>query len=453
VQKRQLQVPSARVFLSAAFIAAPAITFYSILFRQASRLPFYDDYTALLDFLNHLTLLIGVSAKFTYFLASQHNEYKLFFAHAVIWLQFLLIGHINLQYLCAIGDGFVLLLAVLLWKMFLPGHRDSATRLTLFAPVSYFLFQLQYEETLNWAMASLQNLPVLVFSLSGIFMLFRSSQNAFLGSLCFMILAIAASGNGFLLVPIGIFILYRERRYAQALTWFTISAACALAYAYHYNTMSSQSPESRSVFATLTHLRWTYTLAFIGNVGGYTLKYGGAFRAWITGASLCVFFAFLAQRGYFRRNPIVGYCVLFLLLTAIGVAGLRSDFGLAQSLSSRYAIYSDLLMIFAWTAFVEEFMQNSSKLPRQSWILAGALALSIFFCMTMDVLGLSGLKRRNGQLVQGMTLFEHPTAPASIAGPLPTVLSLSSIGQVEALKERQILIRAKELGIYTPPDL
>ena len=60
-----------------------------------------------------------------------------------------------------------------------------------------------------------------------------------------------------------------------------------------------------------------------------------------------------------RRNPLVSYCVLFLLLTAIGVAGLRSDFGLAQAVSSRYTVYSALFLILAWFAIVEEFLEHS----------------------------------------------------------------------------------------------
>jgi hypothetical protein len=57
---------------------------------------------------------------------------------------------------------------------------------------------------------------------------------------------------------------------------------------------------------------------------------------------------------------------LFLLLSAVGVAGLRSDIGLKQSLDSRYAIYSALLVIFAWFAVVEKFLQHEwAALPKQ----------------------------------------------------------------------------------------
>jgi hypothetical protein len=158
-----------KVLIAAVFVALPPILFYAILFHKAMNVPLEDDYEALLDFLNQMAELRSVSAKASYFLAVQFNEYKLFFGHGLVWLQFALFGRIDIRLLCALGNGFVLLLAILLWKMFLPNREDFAYRMAFFVPVSWLLFQLQYVETLNWAMPSLANLPVLVFSLGAIF--------------------------------------------------------------------------------------------------------------------------------------------------------------------------------------------------------------------------------------------------------------------------------------------
>src|SRR5580658_1504501 len=61
------------------FVALPAILFYTVLFRNLRDIPLLDDYDALLVFLNQIIPLQGISAKVSYFLAAQHNEYKLFF--------------------------------------------------------------------------------------------------------------------------------------------------------------------------------------------------------------------------------------------------------------------------------------------------------------------------------------------------------------------------------------
>jgi hypothetical protein len=111
--------------------------------------------------------------------------------------------------------GFVLLLAILLWKMFLPGYKDITAKLILFLPVSWLIFQLQYVETLNWAMPSLQHLPSLVFSLSAIYFLMRKTRRAYYCTVPCLVLAIAASGNGLLLVPIGAVILAWRGQYKR----------------------------------------------------------------------------------------------------------------------------------------------------------------------------------------------------------------------------------------------
>ena len=180
-----------RVLVAAVLLSLPATLFYGILLRKAVNVPLLDDYEALLDFLNHLAELESPSAKISYFLAVQFNEYKLFFGHAVAWLQLAFLGHTDLRVLCAIGNGFVLLLAILLWTMFLPNQKNLARRMAFFIPVSYLLFQLGYSATLNWAMPSLQNLSVLVFSLGTIYLLVRGSRQAYCVGMIGLILAVA----------------------------------------------------------------------------------------------------------------------------------------------------------------------------------------------------------------------------------------------------------------------
>ncbi len=233
-----------KVLLAAAFAALPAILFYGILFHKAINIPFEDDYEALLDFLNQMAVLRNGSERAAYFFAAMFNEYKLFFGHAVAWCQLALCGHSDITVLCALGNGFALLLAILFWKMLLPDDKDLAYRIAVFIPVSCLLFQLGYAETLDWAMPSLQNLPVLVFSLGTIYLLVQSSLRTFLGSLIGLVLAISASGNGLLVIPIGVFILSAGRHFNRLANWLFVSAGCVAAYTYRYHVIPSQSQHS-----------------------------------------------------------------------------------------------------------------------------------------------------------------------------------------------------------------
>jgi hypothetical protein len=434
--------------VAAFFVAIPPILFYTVLFRKALNLPIGDDYHATLDFANNLVLLKGASAKLSYFLAAQHNEYKLFFLHCLAWLQLYLFGHIDFRVLSAIANGFVFLLAIVLWKMFLPNNKDIVARLSFFIPVSWLLFQLQHWENLNWAADGLQHIPVLPFAFAAIYLLVRAKPWAFLSALGCLILAVAADGNGLLIIPIGLVILVRARALMRILAWLTASTVCVGAYAYRFNFMSSQIDAHRSVLSTFHPLSPAYILAFIGSAGS-------VFRgSIILGALLCCFFVFMAFRGYTRKNPAVSYCVLFLLLTVIGVAGLRSDLGVVQSLSSRYAIYSALLLIFAWFAIVEEFLQRRRVPLLHNKTLLGVTAVVILFALFMDWLGSAMLEDRNRGLVKAMAAYEHPASPQSTNGPTPWFQSLTLGIPLEAfnLQARATLNQSIELGVYRPPD-
>ncbi len=441
-----------RAVIPGLLVAAPAAIFYGILFRNVVNLPLLDDYDAVLGFLNQLVKVSGTGARLRFFLAAQHNEYKIFFGHGVVWAQFALVGHVNFAALCVLGDSAVAVLALILWSWCIPGEKDLAKRLAYFVPVSWLIFQLEYYETLNWAMPSLENLWVIVFALGAIRCLTLPSAKAYAAAIALYALAVSALGNGFLLLPVGLMMLVMRKQTARAAGWLGASAICIAAYAYHYDIHSSQAHEHASVFATMLHIRPDYVIAFVGNAGavaGTTVVSASISLA--LGTTLLVFFGWLLRRGYFRRTPGAGYCVLFLLLTAAGVAGLRSDFGLMQSLVPRYTIYGLLLLIFAWMSVAEEFL-SVRKVPllnNQGYVAATAAAVVLALCM--DEVGYLQLVRRTQEAMQGMAAYEHSASVGSGDGPVPN--PGRSNATVDSLRRRapQILGESIRLGVYEPP--
>jgi hypothetical protein len=433
------------------FVALPAILFYAILARDLLNIPFYDEYDAVLNFLNHIVAVNGISAKASYFLAAQHNEYKLFLLHGLAWCEFSLSGHIDFWILSVIGNGFVLLLGVLLWMMFLPGQKDMVVRVTLFIPVSWLLFQLQYWENLDWAASSLQHLAVLPFALGAIYLLLRGGRVAFISALLFVILAIGSDGNGLLVIPIGAAILALGRHYKRVAGWLLISAGCLAAYAFGYTARLPQAVPSQSAVSTSHHFNPAYALAFIGSAASFPLKSA----SFLLGILLCIFFGYMARRGYIRKNPLVSWCVLFLVLTAIGVAGLRSGFGVEQAVVSRYTIYSALLLIFAWFAIVEEILQHGFTSPFHSDIFLCAMLIVVPFSLAMDLGGWMQIERRERALVKAMAAYEHPTSPGSQMGPSPPLMNETADPVTELFNRqvRPILSESIKLGVYRPPTL
>ncbi len=454
---RVIQSLRPKISIAAFFVVLPAVLFYAILLGRVVDIPYGDDYEAILEFVNRMTQTKSLSAKSAYFLSAQFNEYKLFFEHAVVWAQYLLLKRVDITSLCLIGNGFVALLAILLWKMCLPDHKDVTFRLATFIPVSWLLFQLQYVETLNWAMASLQNVPVIVFSLCAIYLLVRGATRTFYLAILCLVLAVASSGNGLLLIPVGVLILAQARQYKRALSWAVVSIGCVAAYFYHYDFTSSLSRMHQSVLATVLRPRPFYLITFIGNMAAFPF-----IRRYLTldillcpllGLIICAFAFAMLRRGFAIRNPLVCYSVLFLLLTAIGVAGLRSDFGVEQSLSSRYGIYSALFVIFAWYAIVEEVLLHDRRPLYRSGIWLSACAIAILFSLTMDAFGWLYLGDRNQEIFVGMAAYERPVRSGPRIGPvLPFPHQNWKLDELDR-RAPQILAEATRLGIYRPPQL
>jgi hypothetical protein len=368
-------------------------------------------------------------------ITSQHNEYKLIFEHALAWIQLEFAGQVSIIALCVIGDLFVLVVAGVLWAMILPNEKDTARRLAFFAPVAWILFQLQYAETLNWVTGSLQNLPAIAFSFCAIYSLRRGTRNHFIAACACLVLAVASSGNGVLVIPIGIVILWSQRR--RLFVWIGVCCLCLAAYGFRYNLMSSQSPTRyhSSIIEGIHRIDPLYILALLGSAGSSPVRMG----AFVLGLTLCAAFIYFGMLGWFRQSPTVAYCLAFVLLTAVGAGALRSDFGVGQSLQSRYAIYSALLLIFLWYAIVENLRCNRV-------VLGAAIIVSICFSVNMDLIGRRYLVDRNARLRAGMGAFQHQASTPILPTPGQPLRAYEL-----ARKAPVILRRSEALGVYFEP--
>jgi hypothetical protein len=209
--------------------------------------------------------------------------------------------------------------------------------------------------------------------------------------------------------------------------------------------MSWLIPSNSFVSSPTQFWRPRYVICFLGSVGAYPIKSGGL----VLGIVICVFYGYVTWRGYFRRNPYIGYSVLFLFLTSVGVAAFRSELGVACS-SSRYTIYSTLLLIFAWFVTVDEWLIHKHSSPGHRAIFLSAVVAAVLFSVSMDVWGLRYLVSRNRDLVTGIVLYERNPSPQANAGPC---FPLPNTGQAKLFNRqaRDILAQSAKLGIYRLP--
>jgi hypothetical protein len=131
------------------------------------------------------------------------------------------------------------------------------------------------------------------------------------------------------------------------------------------------------------------------------------------------------------------------------------DFGVSQAVSPRYTIYSALLLIFAWFAIVEEFLQHRPASYFKNDILLCAMLHRHVLFSAMDLGGWIQIDRREIAVTQAMTAYEHPSSGGSETGPSPPLLNGPSDPMTVDFnaRVRPILEESIRLGIYRLPVL
>jgi hypothetical protein len=389
-------------------ILTPIIVACAVLGHFMFSYPCQDDYHAILEFSLHYQRLSDPWSRLTYIVAAQHVDYKLIFEHSLLVLQLHLLGHVNFTILVLIGDAFLFGILFAVWKMCFPQKEDIHTQLLLFAPVSLLLFSLNYSETLDWAMACLQNLPVVFFSMMALYFLFfgtRSSNGKVHGGLTplrfwlacgFAVLAPLSSANGFLIAPIGLYLLFLRREVRRCLIWVLLFPPLFAAYIFRYHVVL---PNMRVPLYTKPF----FVLAVLGDTAPQRLIV--LFGAFV----LCVWIWSLRKK-YFVDNPYAFAVSAWVVGTALMIAAGRGNYGLSAAYASRYKIYSDLFLIFCYSFVVTEIMRSAMPMPRRRLLYQAAICLALLYCARSDLAAWRLLTQRRADVNIGMAAWRQNPA-------------------------------------------
>ena len=416
---------------------------YSLLLSTAFNLPKEDDYDAILEFMNRFVTSQGAWAKASWFLASQHNEYKLFFVHALVVSDHALTGTLNFAVLQCLGDlGLLGIFAVLAWH--LPGKQRLWNKGLLLLPLAFLSFSLRPFEALNWATGGLQTVPVVVFSLLAIYCITRPDRS-WVGACLSLMLAIASSGNGLIVLVSGGFAIMERRRWRMLLPWTLTSIGCVACYGYHYHLLAPSLPASMVHHKVLSTV--LFPIAFLGNA----LARPGA--AVLYGAMLLATFAWLLRRGLRQQSPFVLHSAVFVVLTAVAVTVTRHSVGLGGALASRYGLYGLLLTALIYIGALC-CLENADvptggrllALSRRSAFVAGA-CLWCFVLWQHHLLNKARVMRNEkAGTLQSFSAWEHGTKrdPTYI----PPDIHSEALDDL-ALRSAGIAERAEQLHVVT----
>ena len=442
-----------RLGLALLLISLPALIFYAVLFRTAVSLPILDDYQIILDTTDHLSTTHGLLPRLAIVLNSQHNGYKLVFENLVVWATYSMTGKIHMLALVVLGNAFALLIFLTVAWMARGMETDTVARLFALAPVAYLVLQLQYASALNFASSSLQHLAVVAFSLLAICLLTLRRAGAFAAGCVAMVLAVASSPNGFFLAPVGVCLLLQEKRWRDTAIWAALFVPVLGLYLFHYAPAPAPAGVGSHGAAALLHIQPIYILSF---VGASAARYASVLPSVMLGVLLCGVFGFAIQRRYFRQNPAVFYAMLFVLINAVAVSFLRSDAGASQSLASRYRTYSNLMLAFSYIFLIQNVVPRARQARAHARTVAGALVLSMAFCVVSDI---DGARFLEGKKVALTTTYAMQMGGAAAS----SGFSAAEIANNPILRRqimdgvynvnRPILREAMRLGVYEPPPI
>jgi hypothetical protein len=431
-------------FLLLCAVIFPAAFSFAILLRRSCSLPvpYQDDYNAILNFAIRYQELPTPAGKLLLIATAQDNEYKLGFEHLVVAAELSLTHRLNFAFLTMAGDLFLLPIGYLLWLTYRDNQKSLNECLLAFVPVSLLFFSLTYWEVLNWAVTSLQQLPVIFFSLLSIYLLFEKRlpyiSRVRFGLACLVaMLACWTSANGFILLPVGLLILVLRRSYLRIGVWIASFGPPIAAYLYRYQLMEPHASHRHAWHAFVSR-----PLEFLAFLGGVILQ---PWIAALLGLVMLISFTFAARSRFDRTNPVSFYSTVWIFGSGLMVAWVRgADFFFT---ASRYTMYSLLLLIFCYAFFSRRFQERRSN-PKPFYVVSVALSFIIF--VSGNLLADKNLEARRQMVFRGLELYRsNPVTNAPVIDP-----GIERLFPKEREIEKTALTEAIRAGIYSlPPEI
>lgn len=430
--------PHARAIASVAMLllGLALATALAAMVKTSINIPLTDDYDAIARFLYRYVHTDGSLARIGWILTSQHNEYKLILLHTVVAAQYHLIGHANYRALQLLGDLAIPATLWLLWLVLARQQRPFRQNIWLILVPWYLFLSLSYFETVNFAMNGLQSLAIIPLSIAPILLFTSSIRRATLWGTLLLILSIAANANGFIVALALLILLVYQRRFRAALAAALAAGVMAGLYRLHYTPL----PVQHSLPPLGGGL--TFAFVFMGGICPTLLSCA------VLGVILLAGFVFLLTRGWARLSPDTFCIALFCLITAAAIVPGRYREGVETAMSSRYSMYSLMLLSAEYLAALRILVPQRLRLD-SAWTAAIGLAsfVAIAFGISTQMHAYRELHARRRTLIAHLILWErHPERPA-LATPYP----LGDEWIPFRIRAQKILEENIASGLYIPP--
>lgn len=399
--------------------------FYWVL-AFATNVPFFDDF-AILDALVRLEKARS-PAEWLTILTAPHNEHRIGSLRLLSFLASRLNGGVvNLTTLTFLGNLSLLGLLALFWRV----HAHSGLPGRYFLPVPFLVFQMQFFENAFWPMAAVQNLSILGLACTAFYLLTRPGRVAFGGALALASLSVYTSGNGLFVLPVGLLVVLVQRRWQAGVVWLLSSGALVLGYFSDYVLPGQPTPDSP---ADLLGGFFGFLGAFAGRSSGVYVSIGAGL---VLLGSMAAWLGYEWRQGRFHSPRTLFWTAVFgwIVLTGIAVVSRRNC--LEISSLSRYKVYTMLLLVLTYLAWLPTLM------PRRQTVWFGTYLLgSLLFWASTQYRIPYLFSQHRCQLRSDAFNWQH--TPPGAADPLRTRLGFSPLA---------LLDEARQAGLYQLPEV
>ena len=371
------------------FLLLPPIGYFATLNFFSVNIPFHDDYTVYLNFLNHF--LTAENSSFYDLILSQHNEHRVVFSRVLALGVFYLKSGVDFRLIIILGNIALIGIGILFFYIV-----QKHTSLISLIPASIFFFQTQSWENTIWATGAIQNYYVLLFAFLSLYLFQSSGILHLLSSQILAVIACFTSGNGFLIFitmlireTAGFFSEKTPKKHTKLLLSSFTFLLTSLLYFHDYH-----SPVTHPSLLSSLHDPFSLITYFFIFLGGYCCS---PVLSFLTGIfSVAVFLILI----FFNKSPknILFYYLVFLLLNAFLAAFTRSSLGIFQALSPRYKIFSILIPVILYLMWI-----LSHKISIKQIILGTFLAL--FFSLFSYWDALPYMEGRRYYLIEGLKAY------------------------------------------------
>lgn len=431
-QSHQTRYRPFDLWVATFLILIPVFVFWYAWASYAVNVPKWDDHV-LKAFLFNLDKETSVSGKL-YELFRQHNEHRIVYDRIITWIDYHLFGKFNYRHLMVIGNlslfGLIAIFGLVMGHSVaqrVSTHRPSLRLvdcLVYLPPVAFLLLNLSQWENMYWGMAALQNFTVILWIIWAIYLLSFTQKIG--PTLLVAAAATLTSGNGLLVWPLGFALLLiqvglKDRTSWKPLVFWSLGMIISIPlYFLNYKSPPGNPPAKGSLPELIGG--W---FAFIGSAAealpirpviGNCMLFGGLLLLVVLAICLYILRKWVSRRTLSAFDYFFLGTAAFLVGTGVIVAWTRAGFGINTLITSRYKLYSLLLMALVYTYIVGEVHQSAKK-----WILGIGLVFSISLMWSSYLTYLSDTIWLRQYLITSQFNWTHPGN-----SPTPTIDSATN---------------------------